>query len=1003
MPSKIVSRISGFLLAALVAAPAVVKAQDCGGAAVLATIASQTGNLFDTKTTAPFVVSLSRTDASGTASVTADAAGRATFSTQATSAQSFLQASAQISDCFVVTGPAAGTPLSLEMRVNFSGDLGSGQSALVVAGQFGAGILVDSADSGVFNRTLTQNLSITVGRAFPLVIVPSVVSTGTARNTVSVLYDFGLPPGASIRSDGGFAPGGVPPVAGARLALSATSLSFTGLPGASIPPRTVSITNAGSGSLAWTAVASTINGGNWLSATPASGSAPGTLTVTAATAGLSPGIYLGQIVVSAPTATGSPTTIFVTLVISAPPPTLTLSSPGFFVSANTGAAPSRHALQVGSVSGTINWSATVSLLNGANWLTLAPASGTATAAAPSVTYAQVNYAALTTPGVYQAVITVTDTVSRFSKAIPFTVVLSGAQARIALSQAAFLFSAAASGAPPPSQTLRINNAGQGALNWTIPANPSAPQSWLTVSPASGTAGGEATLSVNPAGLASGIYQALAPVSAPGAVNDPELVTITLNVVPAAAPASASLNPSGLLFVVAQGASAPAAQRVTVSNSGGGSLTFQFTPSTVTGGSWLAASPSSGSTASGPATVQVSVNPTGLAAGVYRGKLTGTFSAGAPQEIEVALVVIPPAGAVGIAATEATQEAPAADAACTAQTLELIATTVGNGQALPVSFPKVLLALAVDNCGAALANATVVAGVEGTNIALQALGNGLYTGTWVPQRAAASIPIVFTALHPSFSAAARLSFTVSTTTAAGAAELPVLFQDGVVEGAGFTPRRPLAPGGIISLFGSRLGSAEAVATRLPLDRDLSGVSVRIGRNAAPLYYVSPGQINAQVPYEIISTESVAVVVSFGGRLTLPQTYLVAPVQPGLFRAGANAAILDGRSRLVTPENPARIADTLQIFATGLGITEPAVETGVGAPGSSRVLLPVTVTIGGQEAAVVYQGLAPGFVGLYQVNVVVPAGVAPGDAVSVVLRQNGVPSNPDQPITIPVRPQ
>jgi len=67
----------------------------------------------------------------------------------------------------------------------------------------------------------------------------------------------------------------------------------------------------------------------------------------------------------------------------------------------------------------------------------------------------------------------------------------------------------------------------------------------------------------------------------------------------------------------------------------------------------------------------------------------------------------------------------------------------------------------------------------------------------------------------------------------------------------------------------------------------------------------------------------------------------------------------------------------------------------------VLLPVTVTVGGVEAPVVYQGLAPGFVGLYQVNVVLPSTVTPGDAVPVVVRQNGIVSNPDLPATIPVR--
>ena len=143
------------------------------------------------------------------------------------------------------------------------------------------------------------------------------------------------------------------------------------------------------------------------------------------------------------------------------------------------------------------------------------------------------------------------------------------------------------------------------------------------------------------------------------------------------------------------------------------------------------------------------------------------------------------------------------------------------------------------------------------------------------------------------------------------------------------------------------------------------------------------------------------ISVGGLLTAPQNYLIAPAQPGIFIAGENAAILDASFQLVTAQNPARPGDTIQIFATGLGETDPEVGSGEPAPPFSTVSNPVTVTIGGIEAAVAFQGLAPGFVGLYQVNVVVPSGVAPGDAVPLVLTQNGIVANPDLRVTIPVQ--
>ena len=105
--------------------------------------------------------------------------------------------------------------------------------------------------------------------------------------------------------------------------------------------------------------------------------------------------------------------------------------------------------------------------------------------------------------------------------------------------------------------------------------------------------------------------------------------------------------------------------------------------------------------------------------------------------------------------------------------------------------------------------------------------------------------------------------------------------------------------------------------------------------------------------------------------------------------------------MTAQNPARPGDTLQIFCTGLGAVQEQVETGAPAPWFSTVQLPVTVTIGGLEAGIAYQGLAPGFVGLYQVNAVVPSGVPLGAAPPLVLTQNGIVANPDSTVTIPIQ--
>ena len=679
-------------------------------------------------------------------------------------------------------------------------------------------------------------------------------------------------------------------------------------------------------------------------------------------------------------------TFTVTQAGTAPVSALTVSPLTLSFSGAVGDPPAQQALQVGSDAGTVNWSATVELLNGSGWLTVSPTSGSATLQQPATVTVEVNFAALAAAGVFQAVVSVTNTDTGFSIAVPVQAVVTSPGGQLLLDQTAFLFRVAEGGFAPPAQTLRVLNNGTEPVSWSLSELPP----WLTASPQSGTAGVGAaqasaiTLAANPSGLAAGVLQVLVTVSAPGASNDPQLFTTTLHVVPTNTPATADIGPNGMLFVAEQDGALLAEQDLTVSNAGGGTLTADFVAATSSGGDWLMVSPTSGTASGGPFTTQVSVNQAGLAAGVYRGTITGTFSAGVPQQVGVLLIVTPPGTALRTQAV-----GPPRTAQCAPSGLELLATTIGNGLSLPVSFPRVLVAVTVDTCGTVVSDATVLASIEGLNISLRSLGDGFYTGTWTPVSEAAEVTVTFVALHPSF-ATARRSFTVSTAAAPGAVQLPVLFPEGVVEGAGFTARRPLAPGGIISLFGARFATENNFATQLPLERDLAGDSVRIGDRDAPLYFAGPGQINAQVPFETRPGDDVGVTVNVGDLLTSPQNYRIAPVQPGIFIAGENAAILDASFLLVTAQNPVRAGDTIQIFCTGLGAVQEQVETGAPAPPFSTVQLPVTVTIGGLDAAIAYQGLAPGFVGLYQVNVVVPTGVATG-AVPLVLTQNGIPSN------------
>ena len=129
-----------------------------------------------------------------------------------------------------------------------------------------------------------------------------------------------------------------------------------------------------------------------------------------------------------------------------------------------------------------------------------------------------------------------------------------------------------------------------------------------------------------------------------------------------------------------------------------------------------------------------------------------------------------------------------------------------------------------------------------------------------------------------------------------------------------------------------------------------------------------------------------------------------MRPAIFsinqQGTGQGAILNQDFSANSSTDPAARGSVVQVFATGLGATNPAVPSGQAAPAqppANVVSLP-QVQIGGQNAAVDFAGLAPGFVGLYQVNVIVPVGVQPGAAVSLVLRADGVPSNT---VTVAVR--
>jgi len=203
--------------------------------------------------------------------------------------------------------------------------------------------------------------------------------------------------------------------------------------------------------------------------------------------------------------------------------------------------------------------------------------------------------------------------------------------------------------------------------------------------------------------------------------------------------------------------------------------------------------------------------------------------------------------------------------------------------------------------------------------------------------------------------------------------------GVTNAASFAPvGNPIAPGGYVALFGAGLAAAPQVATSYPFPLTLGGVQVLVNGVAAPIHSVSASQVNALVPYSTgIGTARVAVVN--GPARSADIEVRVAATAPGVFPG----AIVKPNFSVISPQNPARRGDTIIIFLTGLGAVTPATADGAAAAANplSLVNAPVNVYIGGERATVSFKGLAPGFAGLYQLNVAVPATAPSGANVPV----------------------
>src|SRR5207248_1409118 len=144
--------------------------------------------------------------------------------------------------------------------------------------------------------------------------------------------------------------------------------------------------------------------------------------------------------------------------------------------------------------------------------------------------------------------------------------------------------------------------------------------------------------------------------------------------------------------------------------------------------------------------------------------------------------------------------------------------------------------------------------------------------------------------------------------------------------------PLAPGTIVQIFGSSLASQTVVNTTIPLANTLAGTSVIIGGVQAPLFFVSPGQVNAQIPFELTPGQPYQIIVNANGALSTPDSMQSSAVAPGVaaLASGLVNAQHGADGSLITEASPAKPGEFIVLYLAGMGLTDTPVVSGAAAP-------------------------------------------------------------------------
>ncbi len=658
------------------------------------------------------------------------------------------------------------------------------------------------------------------------------------------------------------------------------------------------------------------------------------------------------------------------------------------------------------------------------WLSVTPSSGNVPAFGDFPIAVTVN-PSLLKAGIYTDQVVIRSSGSTLTVFVELVIGPSGVY--LQLSQTGLKFRGNPSGAAPAPQTIVVTNTGVGNLSGlNVIASTTEGGSWLQTRLIPAGEQFQVEVSVNPAGQTVAKHYGRLVFTLPGAPNSPQSVTVLMDLVKDQAQIGFFRPYLGLIM---EPAGETTFDTVKIFNTGNITADWRTRIEYISdnGTGWLSISPSSGTLLQGIPTPGViapqfaNLTFTGtrgmLSPGGYQAVVHLESNPPAYPGFEAILVemfiqdIVAGGGTVSDFSVGAPSYAYGARAA-TCNPTQIVSRIVSPPQGIQpvVGEPTELSVFVLSNCNELLSAGSVTASFSNGDPALKLIpvGKGVWSGTWTPHKAAAEVTVSVRSQRegqPILAASKSASWTV----VAGTAENPIVNSGGVLSAASGTS--PIAPGEFIAIYGANLAAGGGVLVAppgQPFPTSLGGTQVFLAGKPIPLYFTSAGQIDAIVPVDIPPNTIQQLVVQSGTSVSQPEPVLIGAAEPSVFTQDQSGkgpgAILGqkagGSAALNTPANPASAGDALLIYCTGLGTTSPSVPAGTPAP--SNVLSfadnPASVTVGGKPAEVLFTGLAPGYVGLYQVNVIVPSGIPAGNSVPVVVTVAGA-SSPS--VTVAIR--